>query len=82
MALFRAKLSYFSTFETRIRSNDVQLKSIMEHQSIIIRQWEALKLRGSEMEENKGRVLSPTESRQLVQYEWRYKNLEKIATQN
>jgi hypothetical protein len=28
----------------------------------------------------KGKSLSPTDKRQLAQYEWRYKHLEKTAT--
>ncbi|KAL4817996.1 hypothetical protein BDW67DRAFT_183288 [Aspergillus spinulosporus] len=81
MALFRAKLSYHSTIESRLASNDTNLISISEHQARIIKRWEMLKQVEKDMTE-KGKVLSPGEKKQLAQYEWRYKMLEELATKS
>jgi hypothetical protein len=80
MALFQAKLSYYSTFESRIDSEDANLKSITGHQASILKQWEILKRKETEMTEKNGGIQSPAHRRQLDQYEWRYKNLERTAT--
>lgn len=80
MALFHAKLSYHSTIDERMASQDSNLASISEAQAKILKLWEMLKHREKELAE-KGRSLSPTDKRQMAQYEWRYKELEKTATQ-
>ncbi|KAI9374279.1 hypothetical protein BJX61DRAFT_317646 [Aspergillus egyptiacus] len=81
MALFRAKLSYHATIDSRLASNDTNLASISEHQARLIKRWEMLKQVEKDMIE-KGKSLSPGEKKQLAQYEWRYKMLEELATQN
>ncbi|RDW86824.1 uncharacterized protein DSM5745_03466 [Aspergillus mulundensis] len=81
MALFRAKLSYHSTIDSRLASNDTNLASISEHQARIIKRWEMLKQVEKDMTD-KGKVLSPGEKKQLAQYEWRYKMLEELATKS
>ncbi|OJI99961.1 hypothetical protein ASPVEDRAFT_537357 [Aspergillus versicolor CBS 583.65] len=78
MALFRAKLSYHATIDSRLASNDTNLVSISEHQARIIKRWEMLKQVEKDMTD-KGKSLSPGEKKQLSQYEWRYKNLEELA---
>ncbi|KAB8077829.1 hypothetical protein BDV29DRAFT_153310 [Aspergillus leporis] len=78
MALFHAKLSYHSTIEERIASRDNNLASIAEHQAKLLRRWDLLKTLEKEMAD-KGKSLSPSERKQLAQYEWRYKNLEELA---
>lgn len=79
MALFHAKLSYHSTIDERMASKDSNLASISEAQAKLIKRWEMLKQLEKELAE-KGKSLSPTDQRQLAQYEWRYKHLEKTAT--
>ncbi|KAL3456342.1 hypothetical protein BJX64DRAFT_281411 [Aspergillus heterothallicus] len=79
MALFHAKLSYHSTIDSRLASNDTNLASISEHQARIIKRWEMLKQVEKDMAD-KGKSLSPSEKKQLAQYEWRYKMLEELAT--
>ena len=81
MALFHAKLSYHSTIDERMASKDTNLASISEHQARILKRWEMLKQGEKEMAE-KGKSLSPAEKKQLAQYEWRYKQLEELATKN
>lgn len=80
MALFHAKLSYHSTVDERMASQDTNLASICEHQARILKRWEMLKQVEKEMAD-KGKNLSPAEKKQLAQYEWRYKRLEELATQ-
>ncbi|KAA8646378.1 hypothetical protein EYZ11_008665 [Aspergillus tanneri] len=79
MALFHAKLSYRSTIEKRMTSKDSNLVSIADHQGKLLKRWEMLKQVEKEMAE-KGKSLSPAEKKQLAQYEWRYKQLEEVAT--
>ncbi|KAL4782425.1 hypothetical protein BJX76DRAFT_369186 [Aspergillus varians] len=81
MALFRAKLSYHSTIDSRLASKDTNLASISEHQARIIKRWEMLKQVEKDMAE-KGKSLSPGEKKQLAQYEWRYNMLEELATKS
>ncbi|KAL4921899.1 hypothetical protein BDW62DRAFT_173625 [Aspergillus aurantiobrunneus] len=81
MALFRAKLSYHATIDSRLASNDTNLASISEHQARIIKRWEMLKQVEKDMTD-KGKSLSPGEKKQLAQYEWRYKMLEELATKS
>lgn len=80
MALFHAKLSYHATINERMASQDSNLASISEAQARILKRWEMLQQLEKELAE-KGRCLSPTDKKQLAQYEWRYKELEKTATQ-
>ncbi|KAJ5674087.1 hypothetical protein N7462_009526 [Penicillium macrosclerotiorum] len=79
MALFHAKLSYHSTIDERMASQDTNLASISEAQAKILKRWEMLKQAEKELAE-KGESMSPTDKRQLAQYEWRYNHLEKTAT--
>ncbi|PYI10268.1 hypothetical protein BO78DRAFT_237224 [Aspergillus sclerotiicarbonarius CBS 121057] len=81
MALFHAKLSYHSTIEERMASQDPNMASISEHQARILRRWEMLKHSEKEMAD-KGKGLSPAERNQLAQYEWRYKRLEELVTKS
>ena len=81
MALFRAKLAYHSTIEQRMASRDANLVSIAEHQGRILKRWDMLKGLEKEMAE-KGQSLDPAERQQLAQYAWRFKTLEKVATQS
>ncbi|KAL4950027.1 hypothetical protein BDW69DRAFT_63486 [Aspergillus filifer] len=77
MALFRAKLSYHATIDSRLASNDTNLISICEHQARIIKRWEMLKQVEKDMTE-KGKDLSPGEKKQLAQYQWRFDHLERL----
>lgn len=79
MAFFMAKLSYHSTAEERMASQDTNLASISEAQAKILKRWDMLRQTEKELAE-KGKALSPTDKRQLAQYEWRFKHLEKTAT--
>lgn len=79
MALFHAKLSYHSTIDERMASQDTNLASISEAQARILKRWEMLKQAEKELTAQ-GKSLSPTDKRQLAQYEWRYKHLEQTAT--
>ncbi|KAL2222548.1 hypothetical protein M432DRAFT_643581 [Thermoascus aurantiacus ATCC 26904] len=79
MALFHAKLSYHSTIDARLASQDPNIVSVSEHQARILERWEALKQRQKELAE-KGHSLPPAEKSQLAQYEWRYKRLEELVT--
>ncbi|KAE8141051.1 hypothetical protein BDV38DRAFT_279503 [Aspergillus pseudotamarii] len=81
MALFRAKLAYHSTIEERMASRDANLVSIAEHQGRLLKRWDMLKGLEKEMAE-KGKSLEPAERQQLAQYAWRFKTLEKVATQS
>lgn len=80
MALFHAKLSYHSTIDERMASEDKYLASISEAQAKLLKGWEMLKQREDELSE-KGETLPACDKRQLAQYAWRYKQLEKTATQ-
>ncbi|KAJ5095340.1 hypothetical protein NUU61_004696 [Penicillium alfredii] len=79
MALFHAKLSYHSTIDERMASQDTNLASISEQQARILKRWEMLKQAEKEMAD-KGKSLPPGDKKQLAQYEWRYKQLEKLVT--
>lgn len=79
MALFHAKLSYHSTIDARLAAKDAHLSSIAESQARIIKRWELLRQMEKEMAE-RGECLSPGDKKQMAQYEWRYKNLEEVAT--
>lgn len=79
MALFKAKLSYHSTIDQRLASKDANLASIADHQARILKRWELLKQTEKEMTD-RGKSLEPHDKKQLAQYEWRYKNLEELAT--
>lgn len=79
MAFFMAKLSYHSTVEERMASQDTNLASISEAQAKILKRWDILRQTEKELAE-KGKTLMPTDKRQLTQYEWRFKQLEKTAT--
>ena len=81
MALFHAKLSYHSTIEARLATNNAHLTSIAENQARIIKRWELLRQMEKEKVE-KGECLSPGDKKQMAQYEWRYKNLEELATKS
>ncbi|KAI9928926.1 hypothetical protein MW887_001319 [Aspergillus wentii] len=78
MALFHAKLSYHSTIEERLASKDPNLASISEHQAKLLKRWEITK---KEIVD-KGKILTPADKKQLAQLEWRYKNLEDMATKS
>lgn len=80
MALFHAKLSYHSTIDQRLATEDSHLASISEAQAKILKRWEMLKQLEDELAD-KGETLSACDKRQLAQYAWRYKELEKTATQ-
>lgn len=79
MALFHAKLSYHSTIDERMASEDNNLVSISEHQARILKRWETLKQAEKELVDS-GKSMSAAEKKQLAQYEWRYKRLEQLAT--
>lgn len=79
MALFHAKLSYHSTIDERMASQDSNLASISEAQAKILKCWEMLKQLEKELAAQ-GRCLSAREKSQLAQYEWRFNHLEKTAT--
>lgn len=81
MALFHAKLSYHSTIEARLATKDAHLTSIAESQARIIKRWDLLRQMEKEKAE-KGECLSPGDRKQMAQYEWRYKNLEELATKS
>lgn len=80
MALFHAKLSYHSTIDERMASQDSNLASIAEAQATILKRWEMLKQAEKELAAQ-GKCLSVTDKRQLVQYAWRFNQLEKKATE-
>lgn len=80
MALFHAKLSYHSTIDERMASQDSNLASISEAQAKILKRWEMLKQAEKELAAQ-GKSLSATDKRQLAQYEWRFNHLEKTATE-
>lgn len=79
MALFHAKLSYQSTIDQRLASQDTNLASIADAQAKILKRWELLKQTEKEMAD-RGKSLPPHDKKQLAQYEWRYRNLEQTAT--
>lgn len=79
MALFHAKLSYHSTIDERMASQDSNLASISEAQAKILKRWEMLKQAEKELAAQ-GKSLPATDKRQLAQYEWRFNHLEKTAT--
>lgn len=80
MALFHAKLSYHSTIDERMASQDSNLASISEAQAKILKRWEMLKQAEKELAAQ-GKSLSATDKRQLAQYQWRFNHLEKTATE-
>lgn len=79
MALFRAKLSYQSTIDARMASKDPNLAAIAETQARILKRWEMLKHIDKEATDNG--TLNPTIKGELKQLPWRYKELEKKATE-
>ncbi|KAJ5179416.1 hypothetical protein N7492_002626 [Penicillium capsulatum] len=80
MALFHAKLAYHSTIDQRRASGDSNLLSISEAQAKLIKRWEMLKQSEEELAD-RGETSSPSDERQLALCAWRYKELEKLATQ-
>ncbi|KAF3391384.1 hypothetical protein F1880_007599 [Penicillium rolfsii] len=81
MAFFNAKLSYHSTITERMASRDNHLPSLSAAQAKILRMWEMLNQRKKELSEQ-GVDLPLPEKRQLAQYEWRFKQLEKTAVEH
>ena len=79
MALFHAKLAYYSTIEDRRAKQDNNLASISDAQVKLIKRWEMLKQAETELAD-KGESLSPFDKRQLAQCAWRFKELEKLAS--
>lgn len=80
MALFHAKLAYHSTIDERLASRDSNLVSISENQAKLLKRWEMLKQAEEELAD-RGESLSPNDKSQMAQCAWRYKELEKVATQ-
>lgn len=79
MALFHAKLSYYSTIDERKAKHDNNLASISDAQVKLIKRWEMLKQAETELAD-KGESLSPFDKRQLAQCAWRFNELEKLAS--
>ncbi|KAJ5093066.1 hypothetical protein N7456_008927 [Penicillium angulare] len=79
MALFHAKLSYHATIDERMASQNNNLASITEAQGKLLKRWELLKQTEQELAEQ-GRTLPPADKTLLAQLQWRYKELEKAAT--
>ena len=65
MALFHTKLSYHSTIDHRIASQDASLMSISENQASMIKRWDMLMQIERDMS-NMGRKLPPTDQKQLA----------------
>jgi hypothetical protein len=81
MSLFIARLCYNATIDERRTSQDKHVLSISKHQAHLLQQWELLTQIKERVIENGG-SLSPVDERQLIQYEWRYDQLEGLLNQS